>query len=584
MNPAARNEAFAHLCRYFSVRRRPHFASPGQPFAAQWSVEVELLINGRLELTDLTILLPHDFPLSLPKLTLPRARVEALNYPLNVGADGIVCTFDASTTTPNPDAPGPLLEACVRKAVEILERDLSGPDVEAAYEEEFLAYWEERYAAEPAVDTQVLSLVDEGSGLIEQATLVRLHRRFGPYHSVIYSTQASFDKLATTLEAKGIFYKAEPTFYLGELDVGRPPYGVTNGEVFKLLGNLGQTSAFKSYLARCEREPVVTFSKHVKGRHLVFGWRHQALVPRTSGRHHKRKSKKRLAPHQFLQRDRYMYAERFSPQVLTDDRLRQRTAADYRSSTPPPGSFLFAGLGSVGSQLLRLLAATVWREMYLIDPDVFTLENSGRHLLGLEQVGMFKVDGLRAYLLNKNPLGSVHTFSHGIVEAVTRDPALLSAPDYLFACTGDVNAETWLSRAQARGDVKRPIFFVWVEPYLSGGHCVLIKPGGDTTLENLYDGSYYRHNVIPPAEHGRRVFTKREAGCQTAYVPYSNALLMDFLARLLPEILRIFRVPDHPSCRFTWTGDLCAAEQLGITTSDEAHQAGSFHLTKAYLS
>ncbi len=118
-----------------------------------------MLRNSRLDVMKLEVKLLHDFPLSLPVITVKRPSVKELAYPLNINTEGIVCIADTTTTTANVAAPGEMVKECVQRAINILERDQV--TAEASYSVEFIAYWEGRYPGELAVDRRVLSLVPE---------------------------------------------------------------------------------------------------------------------------------------------------------------------------------------------------------------------------------------------------------------------------------------------------------------------------------------------------------------------------------------------------------------------------------------
>ena len=529
----------------------------------------------------LEVELGHDFPLSLPVLTASRSSVREMDYPLNVNTEGVICIADNAATRPNPEAPGQLVKACIQRAIRILEHDSSGS--EADYSAEFIAYWEGHYPSEPAVDKQVLSLVGENTLSPKSITYATLLGRLGPFTAVIYDEPTRFAQLVPTLEAKGLRYEETPTFYLGELDLAFPPFQMTNYDVVRLVERLELGEAFTRYLRANAKRPTVTFSKQVDARHLIFGWRHRPLVAERSGKHQTRKSRAKLRLQHYLQQHGRAYVERFSPQVITQTRLAHRTAANYPASQVGSLKLLVAGLGSVGSQLMGLLAALDWDEMRVVDPDVMAVENLKRHLLGISWVGRFKVDGLRALLLDKHPSGKVQAKPSGLVQTATHDPAFFNSCDYLICCTGDDNADSWLDAAQQAGKITAPAFYLWVEPYLAGGHCLFINGRNGARRRDFFEAHIYKHNVIARAEHERRSFTLKEAGCQTSYTPFSNTPLMLFLTRLFPELVLILRQRNHPSCRFTWTGDLAAIEALGIETSDEARALGSFGLVKADL-
>ena len=213
------------------------------------------------------------------------------------------------------------------------------------------------------------------------------------------------------------------------------------------------------------------------------------------------------------------------------------------------------GLGSIGSNLIPYLESIETVEFRLIDTDFILLENIGRHLLGLEDVGKAKTEAIRDYLQKKNPLRVVHTRNSRIVELINLEPKFFSACDYLFFCTGDINSEMWLlENLQEQYLWTRPSFFIWVEPYLAGGHCLYIDPKDKISLEALFPDNKYKYNVISEEMHVQRDFTKREAGCQTTYLPYGMAYLQMFLAALFPKIIEVLEESDN-SRAFSWIGN-----------------------------
>ena len=119
-----------------------------------------------------------------------------------------------------------------KSAIRILEQEADATG--KAYEEEFIAHWEGRYLLEPPVDTGVLSLVPEDTTALETVTYVQFHGKLGLFHAAMYSDPADFHTFAGTLQAKGIPYEVQPTFYLGELTRRRPPFSLQHAQVHHL--------------------------------------------------------------------------------------------------------------------------------------------------------------------------------------------------------------------------------------------------------------------------------------------------------------------------------------------------------------
>jgi len=577
---SARPKAFEHLSHFFTVRKEA--SSADLPLQGEsWSVELEIDRFDKVMCLEVTVKLQPDFPLSLPDIYLAKEDVAKLGFLPNIGTSGLICTFDRNTSIPNPEEPGQLVEVCVRKAKSIIEDGLSNDNL-PKYDTEFIAYWESEYCSETSVDKRVLSLVSETEDLPNRVTYVSLARPLGTFHALLYSDQQQFQMIESYLERHQVPYQESHTFYLGELEGLSPPFCLRNADVLKLVKSIGLGDEFKEYLKSRPLLPIVTFARIIDDRNLIFGWRHDTLV--YSKKHRRRKELPRRKYLKLLSPENHScLVERFSPQVFTRNRLSQRTAADYGDFDPGRSlRVLVAGLGSIGSNLIPFLESASITEFRLVDPDVLLLENIGRHLLGIDDVGKKKTEAVRDYLQRKNPLTAVHTRENRIVPLVLQEPTFLSDCDYYFFCTGDVNSEMWLAQNLHLNDWNRPAFFIWVEPYLAGGHCIYFDGNNEIDWGALFIDHKFIYNVISNEVHDETNFTKREAGCQITYLPYSASILKLFLAAIFPEISEIFEKRSKNRC-FSWIGDLAVLRAMDIKVSQHAKSTDSFSLVEQLI-
>ena len=574
---SARQKAFEHLSRFFTVRKEDSSAT--LPLSGESRlVELEILKHDEVICLEVTILLKPDFPLSLPSIYLGKEDVAKLGFLPNIDTNGLICTFDSNTTIPNPEAPERLVEVCVRRAKSIIEDGLNNDNLEK-YDGEFIAYWENKYCNEPSVDKRVLSLVGETGDLPSWVTYASLERPIGRFYALLYSDQQQFQVIESYLKRHQITYQEIPTFYLGQLKDWSPPFYLRNADVLDLVESIGLGDDFKEYLKSRPILPVVTFAKIIDGRNLIFGWRHNTMVSKSKYRRKKKLSRRKYLK-LFYSENRSCLVERFSPQIFTCNRLLQRTAADYGKFDPGRGlRVLVAGLGSIGSNLIPFLESAGVTEFRLVDSDVLLIENIGRHLLGINDVGKKKTEAVRDYLQRKNPLTVVHTRENRIVPLVLQEPTFLSDCDYYFFCTGDINSETWLAHNLHLNDLNRPAFFIWVEPYLAGGHCLYFDGNDEIDWDTLFDCHKFIYNVISNEVHNMFDFTKREAGCQITYLPYSASILKLFLAAIFPKMFEILEKRGKNRC-FSWIGDLAVLQAMNIKISRHAENIDSFSLVE----
>lgn len=582
----ARDRAFKHISRLFTIHKIENLESL-LPGGEAWEVELELDRPEEVICLKVKVIITPDFPLEFPFIFIGKDELERLGFSPNINTKGEICTFDRNTSVPNPEAPENLIEECIRRAKSIVEQGYKNNHLDS-YTNEFIAYWEGKYGEETEIDTCVLSLVDECGELPDQITYVQFEKTIGKFHSLLYADPKSFKPVEAFLEHNQIGYDEISTFYIGQLKGLAPPFHMHNDDVKKLINSLDQITEFREYLNSNPILPIVTFSLIIEGRILVLGWCHYPAEMKTRKRRKKIiKSVEKLPPrkyHRLLHpQNRSFHVKRFSPQVFTNNRLIQRTAADYDEFISFDGyKVLVAGLGSVGSHLVYYLASTGITKFWLIDNDKLSIENIGRHLLGIKDVGRNKAEGVRDYLQWKNPLTEVHVRENRVIPIILQEPEFISQCDHYFFCTGDVNTEAWVVNNLHRNEWNRPAFFIWVEPYLAGGHCVYIDGCEEPIWDLLFEEHKFIHNIISNKTHDEYSFMKREAGCQTTYLPYSGSSLNLFLAALFPKLLDTIRYGGKCRC-FSWVGDLGFLAARGIETSEHIKANCSFSLIERHL-
>ena len=539
--------------------------APIEGYIEKWRVEVELIPSGELQILSLEVRLPYDFPLSLPRIFLSGEDAERLGPLPHVNAAGYVCTFDPETTTPNSEAPGEIVLACVGRAAEIIKAGLTGANHDD-FEDEFLAYWGDASGGSSEV-LGGISLIPEDGRLPEGVFYMKLTGRIGRFGHVLHAGGQPADDLRAYLKDRDVRFSEHAAFYAPHLPVAGPPFALTNGEVVDLIGAQGggALKEFGRYVNQSapEHRPIVVFAKRLAGRTVHQAWLHEVpQVNRNGFREGKLKPFQAMRTFERSRKVVRLYAEPF-----TADRLRRRTASDDLPAAPAL-SVLVAGLGSVGSHLTQFLRSGPVSSFHLLDPDDLTVGNVGRHVLGLSHVGTNKAIAMQRFMRDADPTAQVAvTADKSLAEAVEREPQTFEDVDCAFIAIGDTRSELWYDQAMQAGAVKTPTFFLWVEPYLAGGHCVYIDPSTGASLNDLFDAHLYRFNILSEEAYRTRSFEKREAGCQTTYVPYSSSSVVLFLSSLLPEILRVLREPRAPSCCMTWTGDLPALHRIGLPVS-----------------
>ena len=392
-------------------------------------------------------------------------------------------------------------------------------------------------------------------------------RSLGRFSHVVHVADELADRLKSSLEADGNTFTETKAFVSDSVTIGKPPYGLRNADALALIEAAGQTDDFKQYL-RGKPEPATVLFQTQASSH-VLGWQHPR-PPKPSRR--ARRGIQRRSPLTVRWRSegpsRAAAVRRVVAEPYTPDRLHARTAGVETPPTPERRLFV-AGLGSLGARLADSLTGAA-STFGLLDPDVLSVENVGRHLLGLDAVGQNKANALAARFRAADPLTSVAAIPDlRLAEAVALDPTLLDGYDRAIIAVGDLPTELWLDAEMGAGRVCTPAFYLWVEPLLAGGHCVFVRPG-EARLSDLFTDGRYHHDVITSAQHEARPFTRREAGCQTTFVPYADTYVRMFLAAIYPYVLDAVQSDHKASFRLRWTGDVDALRARNIETADDA--------------
>lgn len=198
------------------------------------------------------------------------------------------------------------------------------------------------------------------------------------------------------------------------------------------------------------------------------------------------------------------------------------------------------GSGSLGAQVAKYLVQSGVRKLVLIDPDILSWDNIGRHLLGAGEVGKKKVNGLKKCLethfpamlsIDAQPL----TWQQLIVDDSKK--GLIVDADVIVSTLGYWDAEAALNHAFNSVADFPPVVFGWAEPFGVAGHAVSVTGlGGCLTCGMTRIGGFeYAISRWADKEHLRR-----SPGCGDTYQPYGVvdvAPIQAMISRLAIDII-----------------------------------------------
>jgi hypothetical protein len=530
-----------------------------------FTIETEYLnVANIAEDLSVYMVLKPDFPLTLPKVYLPQDTYDRIKYIPHVDMNCFVCTFDVETTRANPNDPGGIAQACLSRAIAIIENGISNANI-ADFEEEFKAYWENEYDGEADVKEDILALVDDPQHITE-LSFIKLGRSISVYNHVIYQDDETGRRFMNHLNYRKITYSKESICYLGLINIPfHPPLVLNNERVDQIVSALTQQqqTAFRKYINGPGHNKFMFGYTLVDGSPLYLGWIHGKFDLKRKGFRKETLTNYYVFKH-FQKKDRLT---RISPQLFTPQQAILRTNGLKEHGAEH--KFLIAGLGSIGSNLLFFLNSLNSPEFRLIDYDELTIDNLNRHFLGINYLGMRKTAALKNHYTLKNPFQIITSKEESIIATCQADLVYVNDTDFIFCAIGKANVDQWIGHALQSGLITKPVFFLWVEPYLCGGHCLFLIPGGKNYDDYFDNNNFYKNNIIENTEYlnGNTRLSMREIGCQISYTPYSLNNVTAFLAAIFPEIRKIIDQPPTNSTSITWQGDLQILDDMGIKKS-----------------
>ena len=526
-----------------------------------WKVNTEILVDNQLLEICLLILFLNEFPLVFPKVFLCPESYEFINNLPHIDSNKFVCTFDTVITKPNPIEPFGITYESIKKAKEIIEKGLNKENY-SDFEDEFISYWEDKYDKEKEFPISILLLFDNEEEY-EKIRLLKLDSKVGSYNYVLHNGNTQSKNFIKYLTDFGIKYTEHKVFYLGDINFkNTPPFNINNRESIEFIDE-NLLKKFIKYVNSSEYPKLVLLNKNLNGEVFYFGWFYQNIKTNLKGF---RKGK--LKAFDWISKlAKSGLVKRFSTEKYTYNRLMNRSSGYIESKKY---SFSIAGVGSIGSNLFPFLNSMNFPEFRFIDNDTLKLENIARHFLGFNYLGFNKAKALNLYIKQSNPIQNVFFKDASIFNVVSNNPDFINNSDFLFVAIGDSNIESWLGDKIKTKEIKIPTFFIWVEPYLAGGHCLFINPDDNLHYSSFFEGDFFKYNIISKEAYKTNLdlLSLKEAGCQTTYTPYSSSNITAFLVSLYPKISQIIDCENHKTTSFTWIGDINNIEKIGIKISN----------------
>ncbi len=519
-------------------------------------VNVDIKINKRFQEFKFIIYF-KDFPLSIPKIYIVPGDLYRLKGIPHISPNGFVCTYDQTVIT-IMERPIEILELCIKKAKKIIKDGIEKKN-KKDFEDEFIAYWEgENYEIIPTIST-----IDYTVENIYNPKFYYLKKPYSNFKGLlVYGEENS--RLIDAYVRKNFDPVECSIFYVGELPSSECLMVNTNLESLEFIKKYKKDlkDELEKYINSCNI-PIILFKKKIKNNNFYLGWIYTTLINR------KRNDPEYIGNYEILTSKFYKgfsKVERLKIEVFTKERIYRRSAG-LSSKEINKINIGLVGLGSIGSNLIPFIKPLNINKILLVDKDLLSIENIGRHFLGMNYVGVNKAKAIKDYLEKINPYYNILIKEKSLADVITNNPHSLNISDVIIISIGDTNSEIFADMALKSKILKKPLLFIWVEPYLAGGHCVYVIPESKTNLKDLFEENYFTNNIISKEDYRKNLFNEREAGCQTTFTPYSLTNIMSFLSSIYPKILDIINGKINKGVIYTWIGDTKFLKDTGIRLS-----------------
>ena len=534
---------------------------PRRPYVAGWRVGVSF--------TDATVrridvLATAGFP-SIPVRTALVDHPPFMTWP-HVESDGILCLLPNMAEC-DPDDPYAVAENLLRRSVRLVEELLEGTIVERDFREEFLTYWAYKSHEDgsrffslltPAPPSRVvrvwrgkdLEIVGEDAKTLAQWVRIRfgaeVNARTEEAAFIWLHTPplpVDYPDTASDLRALAIAAGHDAAAALHQAAFGEPDHLVA------ILGATGRGGP--GLIAVKAPNPKLLRSRPRSTTDPLSKGFRPGHTPKPV----------------FL--DRYFgtgSVVRSSIQRADANWVHGR-GRDPRTRQLLDSTVVVIGCGSVGAPVACTLSQAGAGRIVLVDHDVLSWPNVGRHPLGATAVGRNKAEALAERLQADFPHLRIEGRDYGLLELLQRDIELLDAAELIVSVTGSWGAESVLNRWHVEQGRPNPILYGWTEAHACAGHAVAIASEGGCFQCHIGRTGAPSFQVVDWPDGGDA--SQEEPACGAHYHPYGPVELNYVTAMISDVALNCLLSPPARSFSRVFATSQERIAELGGRWSDE---------------
>lgn len=526
-----------------------------QGYAVQLAEE-KIKINATVKdyNIDLWCDLGEFFPYEIPEVFIDKDSKKILPKMPHLHTNNSICIFDEGKVVPNFNEPKLLVLDTIKAAIAVIEEGIAKSN-QCDYMDEFEEYW----STKGIINAQMF---------VEKTDEVKfLYWSFKKKDILIAESVSRLLEISDAIGGEKIKDEQIRMGLLIPIDgekVDKIPK--SDIDIIKIIElNSLQKKHYNAFMQKnIDKNSLIIFNLVVSKGSMLAGWIHWGVgVPKGFRRGHVN-----LRVAYGLSKTKGMAV---SVENCHQNRLFDRGGDGTKTIWSKVG---IIGCGSIGSFLANALESSGTEKFILVDNQLLKYENVARHSCGYFWVNCNKADAVGINLQKLNPNITYEAYSdnaHGFLED---DLEKINECSIIFVAVASVALEYHINKLIVEKRIKVPVVLLWIEPYAFGGHAVFIRKAQDLYKE-VFDrySLEYKHSIV---ENGTK-YLKREAGCQSTYLPYSGFLLQQFIYCILEFIMSNYW-DKKGNYRLTWCGKLSDATKMGIKLNVEYKGVQDFTL------
>lgn len=524
-------------------------------------VDGYIFIKLKIENKDIVLKcnLDSPFPYKFPSIYIVRDRSDEIEAIPHKNGDDSLCLYDTGKAIPNFFEPQRLLLESIQKA----ERNICvGIKGENQYDfiTEFTAYWKSKIVKADSF------LNDES----KTKQIVWLMRASNTINAIIAESEEQLRHITSMIwkekDSKGNVHEALCVSLDGSKITEIPENDVQ--VIRMIMSSAYDAKCYQSFMQKnLEKIKLIIMKIYMPNGIMTIGWVHLAAQQQ----HGFRKGKANIT----LAYSNKQTDVGFPIQIndCSQSRLYNRGSDGQPAKWD---SVAILGCGSVGSAVAELMMRLGTTDYLLVDNEYLSAENVARHYCGYDLIGLRKTRSIQFMLCHHNPNISCQCLNDDIHYILDHEVKQFENYGIIVVAVANLSVEHHIVEYVNKGIIKQPVIILWMEPYGMGGHALLVNKKQDL-YEELFSKKdlQFQYGIVKNPER----YLKREAGCESSYMPYSG-FAVSLFAHSIFEYIQSEKISSEQNVLITWIGKISNASNYDISISTKYEDKKDFEIIK----